>query len=171
MKMTPRISILVCAACLLTTSALARSSVTITVDTKSPGAAIPDDFAGLSFEMQYVLPGTNGTYFFSPTNQPLIAMFKTLGVKNLRVGGNTADRLGVPVPEAKDADSLFAFAKAAGVKVIYTLRLHQCSAEAVVPIAKHIEQKYRPQLACFAIGNEPDVFTREYPVYREEWEK
>ena len=169
--MMQRISSWICAGWLLAGTALGQSPVTITVDTRAPGAAIPDDFAGLSFEMQYVLPGTNGTYFFSPKNRPLVAIFKTLGIKNLRVGGNTADRPGVPVPGPADADSLFAFAKAAGVKVIYTLRLRQGSAENVVPIARYIEEHYSAQLACFAIGNEPDVFTREYPVYRDEWEK
>ncbi len=171
MKMMQSISSLVWAGCLLAGTALAQSPVTINVDTKIPGATIPDDFAGLSFEMQTVLPGTNGTYFFSPKNQPLIAMFQTLGIKNLRVGGNTADRSGVPMPGPADADSLFAFARAAGVKVIYTLRLRQGSAEDVVPIARYIEQHYRAQLECFAIGNEPDVFTREYSVYRDEWKK
>ena len=170
-KMKHKISSWVCAGWLLAGTALAQSPVTITVDTRSPGAAIPDDFAGLSFEMQYVLPGTNGIYFFSPKNRPLIAVIKTLGIKNLRVGGNTADRPGVVVPGQADADSLFTFARAAGVKVIYTLRLRQGSAEDVVPVAKHIEQRYPAQLACFAIGNEPDVFTKEYPVYREEWKK
>ena len=150
---------------------MAQSPVTVTVDTRSPGPTIPDDYAGLSFEMQYVLPHTNGSYYFSPKKRPLIAMFKTLGIKNLRVGGNTADRPGVAVPGPVDADSLFGFAKAARVKVIYTLRLRQGSAENVVPIAQHIERHYRAQLACFAIGNEPDVFTKEYPVFREEWKK
>lgn len=166
-----RILSLVGAGCLLAGTALAQSPVTLTIDTKTPGAAIPDDFAGLSFEMQTVLPGTNGTYFFSPKNRPLIAMFQTLGIKNLRVGGNTADRPGIAMPGQADADSLFAFARVAGVKVIYTLRLRQGSAEDVVPIAKYVEQRYPTQLACFAIGNEPDVFTKEYSVYRDEWKK
>ena len=75
------------------------------------------------------------------------------------------------MPGPADADSLFAFARAAGVNVIYTLRLRQGSAENVVPIANYIEQHYSAQLAGFAIGNEPDVFTKEYPVYRDEWKK
>src|SRR5690349_841370 len=133
MKMVQRLLSLVGAGCLLAGTALALSPVTVTIDTKAPGAVIPDDFAGLSFEMQTVLPGTYGPYFFSPKNRPLIAMFQTLGIKNLRVGGNTADRPGVAIPGPADADSLFAFARAAGVKVIYTLRLRQGSAEDVVP--------------------------------------
>ena len=104
--------------CLAAVTAWAQSQVSIAVDTKSPGAAIPDDFIGLSFEMESVLPDSDGRYFFSPTNKTLTALFKTLGVKSLRVGGNTADRPTVKVPRTADADSLFTFAKEADVKVI-----------------------------------------------------
>jgi Glycosyl hydrolase family 79, N-terminal domain len=162
---------MICAASLLAGAALAQSPVTVVVNDQAPGIVVPDDFSGLSFEMQYVLPGADGKYLFSPKNHPLIAMFKTLGVKSLRVGGNTADRPGIAVPGPADADSLFAFAKAAGVKVIYTLRLRKGSLSNAVAIAKYIEQRYAPELACFAIGNEPDTFTHQYSVYRDEWKK
>jgi Glycosyl hydrolase family 79, N-terminal domain len=162
---------MICAASLLAGTALAQSPVTVVINDQAPGNAVPDDFSGLSFEMQYVLPGANGKYFFSPENRALIAAFKTLGIKSLRVGGNTADRPGVAVPGPADADSLFAFAKAAGVKVIYTLRLRKGSLSNAVAIAKYIEQRYAPELAGFAIGNEPDTFTHQYSVYRDEWKK
>src|SRR5580692_5062966 len=102
----------------------AQSPVSITINPSSAGAEIAPDYLGLSFEMQRVLPDTNGNHFFSPGNRRLIATFKVLGIKSLRVGGDTADRPTLPVPDKTDADSLFAFAKAAGVKVIYTLRLN-----------------------------------------------
>src|ERR1039458_6401419 len=70
----------------------AQSPVSVVLDPQNPGAEIPSDFVGLSFEMQRVLADTNGNHFFNATNQALIATFKTLGIKNLRVGGNTADR-------------------------------------------------------------------------------
>ncbi|HWC60778.1 MAG TPA: hypothetical protein VHC44_13865, partial [Verrucomicrobiae bacterium] len=105
----------------------AQSPVTIDLKPQEKGRAISPDFVGLSFEMQYVLPGTNDTHFFSAKNKALIATFKTLGIKNLRVGGNTADRPTIHTPNTTDVDSLFAFAKAADVKIIYTLRLNQGS--------------------------------------------
>ncbi|MDE3066980.1 MAG: hypothetical protein KGJ60_05440 [Verrucomicrobiota bacterium] len=167
----PLIFWLVCAGALLTGTAPSESLVMVAIDTKAPGIAIPDDFSGLSFEMEYVLPGPHGRYFFSPENRPLIAVFKTLGIKSLRVGGNTADRPGIAVPGPADADSLFAFAKAAGVKVIYTLRLREGSPSNAVAIARYIEQHDAPELACFAIGNEPDVFTHQYTIYRDQWRR
>ena len=70
----------------------------------------------MSYETATLLPDSAGKYFFSPDNKPLIQIFRALGVKSLRIGGNTADRKSVPVPGKQDIDSLFAFAKAADVK-------------------------------------------------------
>ena len=135
------------------------------------GPVLTPDFTGLSFEMNYVLADTNGNHFFSPTNRQLIATFKTLGIKNLRVGGNTADRPTLPTPSLGDVDSLFDFAKAADVKVIYTLRLREGSLTGATAMADYIMQHYSEQLACFAIGNEPNVFSKEYAPYLAEWKR
>jgi hypothetical protein len=149
----------------------AQSPFAIRLTPQKTGAAIASDFVGLSFEMQYVLAGTNGNHFFTAKNQALIATFKTLGIKSLRVGGNTADRPTIPTPTTADVDNLFAFAKAAGVKVIYTLRLNQGSLDAATLMANYITRHYAKQLACFAIGNEPNVFSKEYAPYLAEWKR
>jgi len=149
----------------------AQSPITLRLSPAQPSTRVAPDFVGLSFEMQYVLPGTNGYHFFSRKNKRLIATFKTLGVKNLRVGGNTADRPTIPTPSTADVDSLFAFAKAAGVKVIYTLRLNQGSLDAATQMANYIMRHYADRLSCFAIGNEPNVFSKEYAPYLAEWKR
>jgi hypothetical protein len=159
------------AVCLWSAPARAQSPVTITLDPKAPGAAIPPEFSGLSFEMEKMLPDQQGAWFFSPTNQPLLTLFKTLGIRSLRVGGNTADRPTVKVPAKADIDSLFAFARAAEAKVIYTLRLREGDPKQAAEIAKYVLDHYKSDLTCFALGNEPNVFAKEYPVYRGEWEK
>ena len=143
--------------------------VSVTIDSQTPGAEIPADFPGLSFEMQRVLADTNGNHFFSAKNKNLVATLKTLGIKNLRVGGNTADRPTLPVPAEADVDNLFAFAKAADLKVIYTLRLNHGEVDAAVKMANYISRKYKKELDCFAIGNEPNVFSTNYAVYIAEW--
>jgi len=155
---------------LLTASALAQSPVTVTVDPKAVGATVPGDFIGLSYETSMELPGSDGRYTFSPDNKPLVDTFRTLGVKSLRVGGNMADRAS-KIPTNADIDSLFAFAKAAGVKVIYTVRLKQGDPQADAGIAKYVMDHYAPDLACFAIGNEPNMFLTNYIAYREEWKR
>ncbi len=157
--------------CLLPVCVRAQTTVGVVLEPQKPGAEIPADFVGLSFEMQRVLADTNGWHFFSAENKPLIATFKTLGIKNLRVGGNTADRPTLPVPSEADVDNLFAFAQAADVKVIYTLRLNRGELAAAVKMANYISRHYAQRLDCFAIGNEPNVFSTNYDVYVAEWKR
>lgn len=149
----------------------AQPQVTVKLDCQPSAVAIPDDFVGLSFEMQNVLAVTNGNYFFNPSNQLLIATFKQLGIKSLRVGGNTADRPSIPIPSKADVDSLFTFAKEADVKVIYTLRLNHGDPVAAANMANYISRHYAGQLDCFAIGNEPNVFSTNFDVYLTEWKR
>jgi len=171
-KLTPRCACLVLfASFLAAATAPAQMPVTVTFNPRQPGAAIPTNFLGLSFEMQRVLAETNGYHYFSPDNQALIATFHTLGIKHLRVGGNTADRPTLPVPSVADVDQLFTFAKAADIKVLYTLRLNQGDPAAAAALAKYISQHYAAQLDCFAIGNEPNVFSTNFDVYFAEWQR
>ncbi len=149
----------------------AQSAVEVQLSPAVPGAMVAPDFVGLSFEMQRVLADTNGFHFFSPTNRALIATFQTLGVKSLRVGGNTADRPTLPTPSTDDVDNLFGFARAAGVKVIFTLRLREGSRDAATQMANYITRHYAPLLAAFTIGNEPNVFSKEFAPYLAEWKR
>jgi hypothetical protein len=162
--MTWRI-ILLNAVCFISTFVLvgslsAQSPMTISVDAKNPGAAIAPDFSGLSFELSQLLPDENGIRYFRPDNQPLINLFKTLGINNLRVGGNTADRSVRELPSRADIDSLFAFARVAGVKVIYCLRLRDGNADDDARVAKYIMDHYPDQIDCFSIGQEPNVYPK-----------
>ena len=141
---------------LLAATAWAQSPITVKVDLQAHGLQIPSDFAGLSFETSNLLPDKNGVYLFSEENKPLIKLFRTIGIKNLRVGGGTADGPEFGIPGPADIDQLFAFAKAADVMVIYTVRLLNGSKTNAASIASYIEKHYASQLSCFQIGNEPD---------------
>jgi hypothetical protein len=160
-------------------AALAQSPVSLTVDTQSRGYAILADFSGLSFETMTLLPDGTGGHLFSATNTPLITLFQSLGLKSLRIGGATVDMSTVAIPANTDIDQLFAFAQAAGVKVIYSLRLLNGSTNADAAVAKYIWTNYRTQLDCFAIGNEPDWNSyhhsdpsiTDYTSYLAEWQK
>lgn len=147
---------LACAAGVLATPAFADSPVLITVDAVFPGRKLPADFTGLSFETKTLLPDKSGGHLFSATNQPLITLFRNLGLKNLRVGGATVDMANVRVPSPADIDHLFGFARAAGVKVIYSFRLLQGDPAANAALARQIWKHHRRLLDSFAIGNEPD---------------
>jgi hypothetical protein len=148
----------------------AQSAVTLALDAKAPGPAIPADFSGLSFETEKILPEKDGRYYFRPENRPLIDLFHTLGIKILRIGGNTADNPDVEIPTEADIDSLFAFAHAADVQVVYTVRLRGSDDPApAAHIAKYVMEHYKSNLACLAIGNEPNVYFRAYLTYHEAW--
>lgn len=154
-----------------------RTPVVVHVNTTTRRFAIPDNFAGLSFETASVLPDQYGVsgYFFTPRNTQLITLFRNMGVKLIRIGGDTVDGhrrtdCDTPIPAKRDIDHLFEFARDAGVKVIYSLRLlnpRACSNPNLVSqdvqIARYIWQNYRANLQGFAIGNEPDV--RGYHSY------
>ncbi|HUA65261.1 MAG TPA: hypothetical protein VME24_05400 [Alphaproteobacteria bacterium] len=170
----------------LATRIHAQSPLTISIDTSHPGAAISSDFTGLSFELTQLMPGPDGLRYFRPDNTRLITLFKTLGIKNLRVGGNTSDRNWRRPPDQADIDSLFAFAKAADAKVIYCLRLHDGDPEYDAHLAKYIMDHYPDQIACFSIGQEPTAYPRTtnwvdgvakrgprlaFSTYSEEWKK
>ncbi len=158
--------------CVLAGALLAQAPVTLTVDTASRQFRIPDDFAGLGFETKSVVANTYGVTgnFFSPANIELITLFRNTGIRNIRVGGGTVDGSGgdehcvTPTPSFADIDNLFAFARAADIKVIYSVRLLNVSScanpnlpEDDAKIVSYIWQKYRAQLDSFSIGNEPDV--------------
>jgi hypothetical protein len=163
-----KLLLITCAVLILSSFVGAQEAVqmSIQVDTSGAGPVVPDDFLGFSFEMQELLPDAQGKRKFDPNNKPLVDLFKQLGIRSLRVGGNTADRPTVPLPSDADVDSLFAFAKAADAKVIYTLRLRQ-NADPTdgARRAKYIMDRYAEQLVGFAIGNEPNVYAKEFDQY------
>ena len=150
----------------------AQASITVSINTRSHEFAIPADFVGLGFETKSAVPNMYGVhgYFFSPENAQLITLFRNIGIKNIRVGGGTVDGSGTeehcvtPTPSFKDIDNLFEFARVAGIKVIYSVRLLNVTACADsnlaredAKIVRYIWLKYRPQLDSISIGNEPDV--------------
>lgn len=139
--------------------------VTVVVDPSSAGPTIADDFAGLSYETKREMPDAAGSYYFRGDNAPLAAMFRTLGIKNLRIGGNTVDSPKVAIPAERDIDQLFAFAKAADTKVIYSFRLHNGDAVGSAAQAKYIAEHYASNLLCFSIGNEPDIYIHSWDGY------
>ena len=146
----------------------ASDSINLSLNLQEQGPAISGQMLGLSYETSILLPDTKGMRYFRPDNAPLITMFKTLGIKSLRIGGNSVDSPRIAIPAEEDVSSLFEFAKAAGVKVIYSVRLENGDPVSAAKFAKLIGDNYASQLDCFAIGNEPSYY-RDYKVYRTKW--
>jgi len=159
------------------TALMAQSPVFVKVDTLSPGRAIPADYSGASYETVNLKIGSSGIsgYLFDSTNTQVVSLFKQLGIKSLRIGGSTVDRNGDFIPANQDIDALFRFAQAAGVKVIFSVRLLKGNASQDASIAKYVWDNYRQYLDCFSIGNEPDLYgdkdpeITDYSTYLAKW--
>jgi len=159
-------------------AAFAGNLVEVSVNPAKSEAAISQTFIGVSYETETMLSNEKVVRYFSPDNKALIAQFLVLGIKSLRIGGNTVDDNKIAIPSEDDIDALFTFAKAAGVKVIYSLRLKNGSPKAAATIAKYILDHYAESLDCFAIGNEPADFIKDpsfanynYDTYRADWKR
>ncbi|SIO48633.1 hypothetical protein SAMN05444172_2302 [Burkholderia sp. GAS332] len=142
-------------------------TIELAVNPAEAGREIPEDFLGLSFESMAILKATDGSYqYLKPHNKPLSQLFHSLGVKSLRVGGNTADTPTVPLPTHEDIDALFAFADMAKVRVIYTLRMRGGDVNVATEPARYVAKHYGMLTDCLMIGNEPDVFEHhDYAAY------
>jgi hypothetical protein len=142
--------------------------VTITVIADSQSAELAPRFLGLSYESSILLP-QNGRYYFDAGDHALVNMFKTLGIKNLRVGANAVDDPRIPIPQEKDIDALFNFARAAGVNVIYSFRLKNGDPANSARLASYIAAHDEDALDCFSIGNEPNFFLKTYGQFFAQW--
>ena len=142
--------------------------VTVTVIDTTGAYELPDHFLGLSYETSSLLP-KDGSYFFDPKNQALIQTLQTLGIKSLRIGANAVDDPKILVPQEKDLDVFFAFARAAGVKVIYSFRLKNGNPADSARLASYIAAHYSDVLDCFSIGNEPDFYFKTFDPYFAVW--
>ena len=148
--------------------AVTAQAVTIRVDLSSPGPSVSEDALGLSYETSLLLPSADGQRYFDPSNKALLGVFKSLGIKSLRIGGNSVDDPKVAVPTHEDVRSLFEFARAADVKVMYSVRLQEGDPSSAAQFAKLIGGEYADVLECFAIGNEPGYY-KDYDVYSAKW--
>lgn len=149
-------------------AAMAGEPVSVFVKAGESGVEISQDALGLSFETSIMMPGKDGKRYFRPDNLPLVNLFRTIGVKNLRIGGNSVDDPKIPIPGDEDVRSFFEFARAAGVKVNYSVRLQNGDPASAAHIAKLIHEHYRDLVGCFAIGNEPGYY-KDYQVYMGKW--
>jgi len=147
---------------------LAAEPVTVSVNTQQPGVEISEAALGVSYETSRMLPDAQGVHYFRADNQALVTTFRTLGIKSLRIGGNSVDAENIPIPSAADVSAFFEFAKAAGVKVIYSVRLKDGEPQSAAKIAKLIHDRYAAALDCLAIGNEP-YYYKDYAVYTNKW--
>jgi hypothetical protein len=144
--------------------------VAVAVSANAGGADLPPRFLGLSYEMSMLLP-KDGRYYFDSKDASLVNTFHTLGIRSLRVGANAVDDPRIPIPQETDIDELFEFARAAGVKVIYSFRLKHGDPADSARLASYITERYADALECFSVGNEPHLFRPDgsYNTFYTNW--
>jgi len=151
-----------CAAGVVTAPGVA-APISISVG-PATGPLISPDFSGLSYESSILLPNGDGNYTFWVGNRTLLGVYHTLGIRCIRLGGNSIDRIGMQITK-RDVDQFFAFARAANVNVIFSLQLKNSNAMENVLLADYIYRNYRSNLKCFTVGNEPNYYIKQLATY------
>jgi hypothetical protein len=171
----------------------------LTVTGEATGAHMPDDFVGLSYEVQQLLDAT----FFSPANAGLLREFRALSLSGvLRLGGNTSEfAYWKPTPGSAEPDhpqtrevvgepnaqyypvtaeavkNLAGFLKAAGWTCLYGIGMGTNTPERAAGEAEFVAKTLGDRLQYFQIGNEVDLFDRHLrdprtwsaKTYLDEW--
>ena len=142
--------------------------VAVSFDASEPGAPVPRNFLGLSFEVGslHQIAGYAG-------EGDLVSMLRSLGVGVLRFGGITADEQtawvdeATPRPawalgvlEAGDLRGLGSLAAASGWHVLLTLGFAHFDPEAAAREAAVAKAALGESLEAIEIGNEPDSYAR-----------
>jgi autotransporter-associated beta strand protein len=140
------------------------ANVTLAINTTQAAASpIPSDFSGLSFEMGSVIYDSgNKGWYLSGTNANMVALLKTLGVKSIRVGGNSAETGNIATNA--DEDAVLDFCHAIGGNLIWDLEidgtLYDPPGKAAIAqsMQNYVTAKgYGTNILVFQVGNEPDL--------------
>lgn len=150
----------------------------VTVNPASPGLTIPDEFPGIGLE-----PFSVCALVSLDRQGPTLAnLFKNLGPAILRFGGSTVENTywaptGTStcsyehtVLNKTAIDNVFAFAKKAGVRVIWPVNLEIRDPATYADEAAYAYTVGGSSLYALEIGNEPDLFGWSYDTFRSEWE-
>jgi hypothetical protein len=145
---------------LVSLSCFSQDTISIKLNASATGKTIASDFAGLSFEKSSL-----NKAIFSSRSDTLIRIFQTLGIRSLRMGGNSVDKdtlstIATKTHFTKSAlDSLFLFARQAGCRIFIGMNCGgNNNPSLAAKEASYIVQKYNSELVGFEVGNEPDLY-------------
>jgi hypothetical protein len=175
------------------------AQVTLTLPDEAAGPRMPEDFVGLSYEVQQLADPA----FFSGGNTGLIEQLKALSPKGvLRLGGNTSEfAYWKPTPDSPEPEhpktrevegepkaeyyavtpeavrNLAAFLKASGWTCLYGIGMGTNKPERAAAEAEFVAKALGSSLQYFQIGNEADLFSRHLrdpktwnaKAYLDEW--
>ena len=172
---------------------------TLTIPREANGPHMPDDYIGLSYEVQQLVDSS----FFSAENARLVREFKALSVHGvLRLGGNTSEFewwkpasdtmepahpqtrevVGEPKAQyypvtAEAVRNLAGFLRATGWTCLYGIGMGTNTPEQPAEEAEYVAKTLGDRLQYFQIGNEVDLFshhlrdpkTWNVKAYLDEW--
>ena len=140
----------------------------VTVHPEKVGSEIPDDFLGLSYEKSAL-----AAKHFRPDNLELLNLHRNLSGSVIRVGGNKVELCswqreeiaaepgnGANVITPSCLDSFYAFAKAAGWKVIHGVNLANRNPEMSADEIAYALEVGGDSILAFEVGNEPDHYDK-----------
>jgi hypothetical protein len=163
------------------TAAPSFPTATLKLHPDKPGAIVPSNFVGLSYETQQL----SEPAYFSPANTGLIEQFRALAPHGvLRIGGNTSDYAfwkaapdAVPPPRAtrpykvgdpnpnltynvtpEAVHNLRAFLDATGWTCLYGINLGTNTPALAAEEAVYVQRVLGNKLEYFQVGNEADRF-------------
>lgn len=175
------------------------AQMTLTIPAEANGPHMPEDYIGLSYELQQLLDPA----FFSPQNAGLIREFKALSAHGvLRLGGNTSEfEWWKPTPDTKEPEhpqtrevvgepkaqyypvtaeavrNLAGFLRATGWTCLYGIGMGTNTPERATAEAEYVAKTLGDRLQYFQIGNEVDLFSHHLrdpktwnaKAYLDEW--
>jgi hypothetical protein len=141
-------------------NAASQDTINVLFYPDSKGYKIPSDFAGLSFEKDNL-----NSFHFVPSRDTLIRLFQTLGIKSVRIGGNSVDRDTFSANTNSthftkaELDSFYLFIEKTGSKVLHGLNFGgDFNPSLASSEVSYIMSKYSSNIWGLEVGNEPDLY-------------
>ena len=148
----------------------AQSTIIVTLDPRSARLEpIPEDFLGMSLEMNTIEDAYNGTPWLTGAGGPYATMLKRIGVKNIRIGGNSSER--TPYATDRDAADVNDFCQLIGANLIWNLPVEANynltnSTAFAKTMMEHKARRGYTFSTTFEIGNEPDINGVDQPTWQ-----
>jgi hypothetical protein len=151
-------SIFVCV--MVSLKIFSQDTIQVVLSPASPGYKIPDDFAGLSYEKN-----TLNKAIFGLKKDTLIRLFQTLGIKSVRIGGNSVDKDTFSTNATSthftksELDSFYLFVGKTGSKVLMGINFGgDFNPTLASSEVAYVLSKYTSSIRGFEVGNEPDLY-------------
>jgi len=146
---------------------LGTETATVVVEIGRPGARLPADFLGLSYEKNALVES-----HFTPANTVLINLHRNLGAGSLRLGGNKVEltrwqaeapasldkSTGLAVIGRSTLDDLYGFLRATEWNCLHGLNLAGNRPEASADEAAYALKVGAASVQAFEVGNEPNLY-------------